>query len=103
VRSDARGCSSQAREAEERREMSHWGRRFAEPIRLRDGRSIATLAQARDLILSLTDVQQQRSFWCYAVVLLLAAAESGEAADIQDAANQLLRALTVENMHDRTG
>ena len=83
--------------------MSHWRRQFTEPIRLSDGRSIVTLAQARDLILSLTDAQQQRPFWSYAVVLLLAAADSGEASDIQDAVRQLLRALTAEDMHYRAG
>ena len=81
--------------------MSVWDRKFAEPIRLRDGRLIETLAQARGLILSLTEIQQQRPFWAYAGELLLAAAESGEAPDIQDAASQLLRALTAENMQSR--
>jgi hypothetical protein len=83
--------------------MSHWGRRFADPIRLRDGRSIETLSQAGDLILSLTQVQQQRPFWVYAGQLLLGAAQSGKAHDIRDAADQLLRALMAENMHYRAG
>jgi hypothetical protein len=59
--------------------MSHWGRKLAEPTRLRGGRSIETLSQARHLILSLTDV---RPFWVCAGELLLAAAQSGEAGDI---------------------
>jgi hypothetical protein len=75
---------------------SHWDRRFAQPIRLRGGRSIETLSQARELILSLTEVQQQRPFWIYAAELLLAADESGEPRDIQDAAHQLRRALNAE-------
>jgi hypothetical protein len=81
--------------------MSHWDRNFPEPIRLRGGRSIVILSQARELILSLTGVQQQRPLWVYAGELLLAAAKSGQAADIRDAAHQLLRALTAENMHSR--
>jgi hypothetical protein len=79
--------------------MSCWGCRFTEPIRLRGGRSIGTLSQARELILSLTEVQRQRPYWGYAGQLLLAAAQSGDAADAQDVANQLLLALTAENMH----
>ena len=80
---------------------SIWKGKFTEPVLLRDGRSIATLSQARDLILHLTEAQQERPFWAYAAKLLLAAAESGEAADIRDAAHQLLRALTSENMQSR--
>jgi hypothetical protein len=82
---------------------SFWERNFTEPIRLRDGRSIETLLHARDLILSLYEVQQQRPFWIYAAELLLAAVDSGDPRDIQHAAYQLWRALTVENMHYRAG
>ena len=77
------------------------GTQIAKPILLREGGSIATLSQARELILHLTEAQQERPFWAYAAKLLLAASESGEAADIRDAAHQLLRALTAENMQSR--
>jgi hypothetical protein len=64
----------------------------------------ARAAERRDLILlSLTEVQRQQPFWIYAAELPLAAAKSGEAADVQDAAKQLLRALTAENMQCRAG
>jgi hypothetical protein len=78
-----------------------WEGKFAKPVRVRDGRSIATLSQACDPILSLTEAQQERPFWVYAGELLLAAAQSGEAVEVQDAASQLLRALTAESMHSR--
>jgi len=52
-----------------------WSRRFATPIKLKDGREIATLADARDFQLALPERHQSRPFWQYAAELLIDAAE----------------------------
>jgi hypothetical protein len=43
-----------------------WTRKFPEPIKLKDGRKIATLGQARELMLALSERHQSRPFWQYA-------------------------------------
>ena len=68
-----------------------WDRKL-KPIALNDGRNIATLADARELLLALPDRQQRNSQWQYAAELLLYAAEHG--GPTADARNQLNRVLT---------
>jgi hypothetical protein len=82
--------------------MSDWALRFSGPVRLRDGRSIATLSQARDLISSLSEAQQERPFWVYTARLLMAAAEGSESTRLAYAEAQLHRAVTDENMQYRS-
>jgi hypothetical protein len=71
-------------------------RKFAKPIVLKDGRTIANLGQARMVILSQPD--RKRFFWQYAAELLLDAATSGDERAIEDARSQLLRALKAERL-----
>jgi hypothetical protein len=73
-----------------------WSRKFAKPIILKDGRTIATLREARELILALPERTQQRPQWQYAGELLLNAADQG--VDLTDAWAQLRRVPIVEGM-----
>jgi hypothetical protein len=73
-----------------------WTRKFPKPIKLKDGRKIATLGQARELMLALPERHQSRPFWQYAAELLIEAAEHN--GDVDDAAAQLSRALAAEGL-----
>jgi hypothetical protein len=46
--------------------MLTWSRKFAEPIELKDGRVVATLSDARALLLMLPERYQLRAHWQYA-------------------------------------
>lgn len=67
-------------------------------IELADGRELATLAEARDLIRSLPEAQQRSAHWQYAGELLLKAADRGEKYAIMDARAQLTRALKTDGL-----
>jgi hypothetical protein len=67
-----------------------WSDAFWKPIKLKDGRTVATLAEARVLILSLPGSQQE-PHWVEASELLARASEFPSARDIALAA--MLRAL----------
>jgi hypothetical protein len=73
-----------------------WTRKFPEPIKLKDRRKIATLGQARAVMLALPERHQSRPFWQYAAELLIEAAEHN--GNIDDAAAQLSRALAAEGL-----
>jgi hypothetical protein len=75
-----------------------WTRKLAVPIKLKDGRTIATLGQARELMLALPVRHQSRPFGQYAAELLIEAAERGDRASVDDAAAQLSRALAAEGL-----
>jgi len=64
----------------------------------KNGRTIATLGQARELMLALPERHQIRPFWQYAAELLIDAAERGDRASVDDAAAQLSRALAAEGL-----
>ena len=68
-----------------------WEKKFWKPIKLKDGRKIDTLGEARDLILTLPQFRQRNPDWRLASELLARASESISAVD--DALTQLLRAL----------
>jgi hypothetical protein len=53
-----------------------WTRKLVTPIKLKDGRTIATLGQARAVMLALPERHQSRPFWQYAAELLIDAAVS---------------------------
>jgi hypothetical protein len=76
--------------------MNRWTTLFPEPIILKDGRAIATLGQARNLMLGLPVRHQVRPYWQYAAELLLDAAEHKGSLD--DANHQMTRALTTEGL-----
>jgi hypothetical protein len=78
--------------------MPPWSKKFWKPLVLRDGREIATLAEARDLLLALPERHHARPHLQYAVELLIDAAERGSRSSVDDAAAQLSRALTAEGL-----
>jgi hypothetical protein len=55
-------------------------RKLPQPIKLKDGRKIATLGQARELMLARPERHQIRLFWQYAAELLIEAAGRGNRA-----------------------
>jgi hypothetical protein len=78
--------------------MPTWSKKFRKALVLRDGRDIATLAEARDLPLALPERHQSRPHLQYAVELLIDAAGRGNRASIDDAAARLSHALTAEGL-----
>jgi hypothetical protein len=73
-----------------------WERKLPEPIRLRDGRELKTLSDARALILGLAESRQHRPTWAYAVELLLQAADTGKPDHVKDAWAQVARAAKAD-------
>jgi hypothetical protein len=73
-----------------------WTRKFPEPIKLKDGRTIATLGQARAVMLALPARSQSSDVWLYAGGLMLEAATSN--VPIGEAAAQLRRALRADGL-----
>jgi hypothetical protein len=73
-----------------------WTDQFWRPIKLKDGRSVATLAEARVLILSLPASQQEMPHWVEASDLLARASEFPNAQDLALAA--MLQALRAEGL-----
>jgi hypothetical protein len=73
-----------------------WAAKFWRPIALKDGRTIATLAEARDVMLSTPSIAQRPAHWRDAAELLLRAAGSESAMD--EALWQMLRALKAEGL-----
>jgi hypothetical protein len=73
-----------------------WTARFRTPVILKDGRLIATLGQARALMLNLPVRHQIRPHWQFAAELLLDAAEHH--GNVEDAYQQMSRALTAEGL-----
>jgi hypothetical protein len=75
-----------------------WSRRLTKPIYLNDGRTIGTLAAARDLMLSLSQRRQSDPHWQDAAALLLNAARIGRHEPIREAAVQVSRALEADGL-----
>jgi len=73
-----------------------WSRKFPSPITLRDGRTIATLAEARDLVLALPALHQRNGHWQYAAIQILKAA--ADTAAVGPAQAQLRIALRAEGL-----
>ena len=81
-----------------------WSKKFWKPIMLKDGREIATLSDARDFMVDdLPDVRASAKYWQYSAELLLAAAESGERADIDSATDRFARAAGVDGYGGERG
>jgi hypothetical protein len=72
-----------------------WARKFAVPIALNDGRTIATLREARAFMQSLPEPRQHSEHWLYVGAVLEAAAARGA---LRNAAKQLTRALKAEGL-----
>jgi DNA-binding SARP family transcriptional activator len=75
-----------------------WTSRLKSPIKLKGGRSVETLADARTVILELPEYQQRRPYWEYTAQLLMAAAQGGKREAIDEAYWQLMRALKADRM-----
>jgi hypothetical protein len=73
-----------------------WSRKLRVPIVLKDGRTIATLGQARAVMRSLPAISQSRDVWLYTDGLMLEAATSNT--PIGEAAAQLRRALKADGL-----
>jgi hypothetical protein len=75
-----------------------WSRRLAKPIYLNDGRTVATLAHARDLMLEIPTSQRGAAHWRLAADLVLAAARLGGQEPIRLAGTQMSRALQADDL-----
>jgi hypothetical protein len=75
-----------------------WSRRLPKPLRLNDGRTIATLAEARDVMLTLAHEAEANPHWREAAELLMKAAYRGRQDPIHDAGMQLSRALRADGL-----
>jgi hypothetical protein len=71
-----------------------WARKFASPIALKDGRSLASLSEGRALMLSLPEIHRREAVWRRAAELLSEAAADRDS--LPDADAQLRRALKAE-------
>jgi hypothetical protein len=75
-----------------------WTSKFSKPIVLNDGRTIASLIQARDLIVTLPPLHLKNAHWEYATDLVFDAARVGDDVSIATSHEQLLRALKAEGL-----
>jgi len=75
-----------------------WSRKLPKPLYLNDGRTLATLAQARDAVLALPRLHQTDLHWRDAAELLIEASYRGRQDPILDVRTQLSRALEAEGL-----
>jgi hypothetical protein len=75
-----------------------WSRKLPTRLHLNDGRTLTTLADARDLVLHLPKADQAYPHWQSAGDLLLQAAYRGRQDPIFDAGDQFLRALKSDGL-----
>jgi hypothetical protein len=76
--------------------MMPWDRRFGVPIALLDGRTIATLSDARAVLLTVAPTARRGALWRYLSQLLVAAA--ADRASMIEVEEMLLRGLNAERM-----
>jgi hypothetical protein len=77
-------------------DQAKWNRSLAWRVTVRIRSAIATLSDARMLILDLPASVQDRAHWLFAAGLLLRAADSGSDSDIERATLQIERALIAD-------
>jgi hypothetical protein len=75
-----------------------WSRSLTSSYQLKDGRAIATLADARELLLSLPVRHQENEHWIFAASLLLDANDTTQKSDIEAATVQMGMALRIEGL-----
>jgi hypothetical protein len=75
-----------------------WSRKLATPITLKDGRTIATLSQARELMLSLPITHRRGHMWRYTAGLLNVAADDNSYVPHIEAEAQFIRSLKIEGL-----
>jgi hypothetical protein len=73
-----------------------WSRNLTTPITLKDGRTIATLSEAREMMLSLSPSQRRLAVWRFTSLMLADAAIDD--ARLEEAELLLRRALKVERL-----
>jgi hypothetical protein len=73
-----------------------WDRRFGVPIALLDGRTIATLSDAREVLLTIAPFAQKQAVWRYIAELLKEAA--ADRAAMTEVEEMLLRGLNTEGL-----
>jgi hypothetical protein len=78
-----------------------WNVRLARPVHLEDGRTINTLADAREIILGLPEDDQLRPQWQAIAGLLLSAASAGSP-DLLAIANARLEVMLPRLAHTAT-
>jgi hypothetical protein len=74
-----------------------WSRQLSAPITLKDGRTIATLGQAREMF-ALPPIRRRADTWRYVADLLKHASADRSPLKHEDVERQLLRALRVERL-----
>jgi hypothetical protein len=72
-----------------------WSKKLPEPIRLRNGRELATLSDARSLSSALGNLGRHTR---PGTELILKATETGKRADLIDAGHQLARAAQADEI-----
>jgi hypothetical protein len=75
-----------------------WSRTLPKRLYLNDGRTLATLAQARDALLALPELHQTDQHWRQAAELLSEASNRGRQDPILDVGAQLSRVLEAEGL-----
>jgi hypothetical protein len=80
-----------------RKPMS-WSRRLPTPLYLSDGRTIATLGEARDAMLTISRLEQSNPHWRLAAELLMEAAYRGRRDPIMDVGAQVTLALRADGL-----
>jgi hypothetical protein len=75
-----------------------WSRKLPKPLYLNDGRAIVTLAQARDVMLTLPYERQTNPYWQEAAEVLMKAAYRSRQDPIHDAGQHLSRALRADGL-----
>jgi hypothetical protein len=70
-----------------------WGQRFDDPVRLRNGREIGSLIQARDFMVELSPEERRRPVWECAADLIFDAAHQQHSAAVDDARKQFVKSL----------
>jgi hypothetical protein len=73
-----------------------WSRNLTTPITLKDGRTIATLSEAREMMLSLSPSQRRLAVWRFTSLMLADVAIDD--ARLEEAELLLTRALKVERL-----
>jgi hypothetical protein len=73
-----------------------WDRRFGVPIALLDGRTIATLSDASEVLLTIAPFAQKQAVWRYIAELLKEAA--ADRAPMTEVEEMLLRGLNTEGL-----
>jgi hypothetical protein len=73
-----------------------WARKLSKPIALKDGRTIATLGEAREMMLSLPPIHRRGPIWRFAAEVLNEAA--ADRASVPDSEAKFTRALKAEGL-----